>query len=90
MSLAFSRIYFCVFGAVFVLLGNEPVAGGSMHYTYDVDGRLETVLYEPAMCIAYSHDVTGNRVSQTNSALETSSAPTWGAANFGCFRWAAQ
>lgn len=53
-------------------------------YTYDLTGRVTTAFYDNGLCLAYSYDVVGNRLSVTNV---TSNPPTWGTGKWGCFFW---
>jgi YD repeat-containing protein len=56
----------------------------SAMYSYDLSGRLTTVLYDNGLCVAYGYDANGNRTSQTNAI---SGGPVWGTGSFGCFSW---
>jgi hypothetical protein len=58
--------------------------GAGVAYTYDPIGRIATGLYDNNLCIAYSYDAAGNRMSQTNATATTA---TWGSARWGCFSW---
>jgi YD repeat-containing protein len=71
--------------ATLVMTGVASGATGSVNYSYDPTGRLTTALYDNGMCVAYSYDQNGNRVSQINST--TSSSATWGTSAWGCFLW---
>lgn len=57
-------------------------ANGSVAYTYDALGRVTMVSYDTGVCILYSYDANGNRLSET---IRVSSAGTTGV--WGCFRW---
>lgn len=41
-----------------------PVSAGSVNYTYDTLGRLQTATYNNGAVITYSYDAAGNRSSQ--------------------------
>ena len=53
-------------GFITVLLAC-PVSAGSVNYTYDTLGRLQTATYSNGMMITYSYDATGNRSSQVTT-----------------------
>jgi hypothetical protein len=64
----------------------QPLEAGAAlaSYTYDLTGRITTAFYDNGLCLAYSYDVVGNRLSVANV---TSSPPTWGTGKWGCFFW---
>ncbi len=62
-------------------LGPVQAANGSVAYTYDALGRLTTVNYDTNVCLKYTYDANGNRLSQTVS-VSTNTDAVWG-----CFRW---
>jgi YD repeat-containing protein len=57
-------------------------ANGSVAYTYDALGRLITASYDTGVCIAYSYDANGNRLSEKIMVTSSSSTGVWG-----CFSW---
>ena len=57
-------------------------ANGSVAYTYDALGRLITASYDTGVCIAYSYDANGNRLSEKILVVSPSSTGVWG-----CFNW---
>ncbi|WP_365738195.1 RHS repeat domain-containing protein [Reyranella sp.] len=57
-------------------------ANGSVAYTYDALGRLITTSYDTGVCIAYSYDPNGNRLSEKILVISSSSTGVWG-----CFNW---
>ncbi|WP_349963048.1 RHS repeat domain-containing protein [Rhizobium sp. ZPR3] len=59
-------------------------------YTYDQLGRLTTALYNGNVCVAYSYDANGNRLSQTSTSGAPATSPTWGSGTLGCFTWTAR
>jgi hypothetical protein len=60
-------------------------ANGSVTYTYDALGRLNTANYDTGVCVSYAYDANGNRTSQS---VQASGNGTWGApAVWGCFSW---
>ncbi|MGE0254353.1 MAG: RHS repeat domain-containing protein [Alphaproteobacteria bacterium] len=61
--------------------GEVWAANGSVAYTYDALGRLTTVNYDTNVCLKYTYDANGNRLSQTVS-VGTNTDAVWG-----CFRW---
>lgn len=56
-------------------------------YTYDLQGRLTTALYDNGTCIAYSYDPSGNRISQTTTNMSAPETAVWGTGTWGCFSW---
>jgi YD repeat-containing protein len=64
-------------------LNAARAANGSVVYTYDALGRLITASYDTGVCIAYSYDANGNRLSE--KILATSSSSSTGV--WGCFNW---
>jgi|EndMetStandDraft_5_1072996.scaffolds.fasta_scaffold132313_2 YD repeat-containing protein len=65
-------------------LGSDTVlaANGSVVYTYDALGRLSTASYDTGVCIAYTYDANGNRLSEKILVTSSSSTGVWG-----CFNW---
>jgi YD repeat-containing protein len=65
-------------------LGADTVlaANGSVVYTYDALGRLSTASYDTGVCIAYTYDANGNRLSEKILVTSSSSTGVWG-----CFNW---
>lgn len=57
-------------------------ANGSVVYTYDALGRLATASYDTGVCIAYTYDANGNRLSQRILVTTPTSTGVWG-----CFNW---
>lgn len=57
-------------------------ANGSVAYTYDALGRVTTASYDTGVCIVYSYDPNGNRLSE---AINVTTAGTTGV--WGCFNW---
>lgn len=56
-------------------------------YTYDLNYRLATSLYDNNVCISYLYDENGNRVSQINTVGSAPVTATWGTGKWGCFQW---
>jgi YD repeat-containing protein len=71
-----------------VILGSQAAsaANGSVAYTYDALGRVTTASYDTGVCLIYTYDANGNRLSQTVN-VNTGDAPTWGSGVWGCFIW---
>ena len=72
---------------VVLLVGGSTVsstfaANGSVSYAYDPLGRVITVFYDTGVCLRYSYDANGNRLSQTILVSGTGSTGVWG-----CFAW---
>jgi YD repeat-containing protein len=57
-------------------------ANGSVAYTYDALGRVTTASYDTGVCIIYSYDPNGNRLSETINVTATGTTGVWG-----CFTW---
>jgi YD repeat-containing protein len=62
--------------------GAATAATGSVTYTYDALGRLTSALYDTGVCLAYTYDANGNRLSETVLVTGSSSTGVWG-----CFNW---
>jgi YD repeat-containing protein len=71
-----------VTGAMIVPSVTLQAANGSVAYTYDALGRLITASYDTGVCIAYSYDANGNRLSEKILVVSPSSTGVWG-----CFNW---
>lgn len=61
-------------------------ANGSVSYTYDALGRVSSMSYDTGVCVAYTYDPNGNRLSETISVGNGSSS-VWNTGVWGCFRW---
>jgi YD repeat-containing protein len=57
-------------------------ANGSVAYTYDPLGRVTTASYDTGVCVIYSYDANGNRLSQTVNVTTGGTTGVWG-----CFNW---
>lgn len=57
-------------------------ANGSVLYTYDALGRLATASYDTGICIAYTYDANGNRLSESILVPSSGDTGVWG-----CFNW---
>jgi hypothetical protein len=57
-------------------------ANGSVAYTYDALGRVTTASYDTGVCIIYSYDPNGNRLSETIKVSTVGTTGVWG-----CFNW---
>jgi YD repeat-containing protein len=66
--------------------GLALAANGSVAYTYDTLGRVTTASYDTGVCVIYTYDANGNRLSQSVN-VTTGSTPTWGTGIWGCFQW---
>lgn len=74
-----------VFSLVLIALfcvGAALAANGSVTYTYDALGRVTMVNYDTGVCIMYSYDANGNRLSETIVVSATGATGVWG-----CFKW---
>lgn len=65
-----------------LLAASAMAANGSVAYTYDALGRLVTASYDTGVCIVYTYDPNGNRLSQTILVSTSASTGVWG-----CFSW---
>jgi YD repeat-containing protein len=67
-----------------VVAGATPgeAANGAVVYTYDALGRLTTASYDTGVCITYSYDANGNRLSERILVTAAGSTGVWG-----CFNW---
>lgn len=57
-------------------------ANGSVAYTYDALGRVTTASYDTGVCIIYTYDPNGNRLSETINVTAAGATGVWG-----CFNW---
>jgi YD repeat-containing protein len=57
-------------------------ANGSVAYSYDALGRITTASYDTGVCIVYSYDANGNRLSETINVTTAGAIGVWG-----CFNW---
>ncbi|WP_271528604.1 RHS repeat domain-containing protein [Bradyrhizobium sp. CCBAU 25338] len=57
-------------------------ANGSVAYTYDALGRVTTASYDTGVCIIYTYDANGNRLSETINVTAAGATGVWG-----CFNW---
>jgi YD repeat-containing protein len=58
------------------------VTNGSVAYTYDALGRVTTASYDTGVCIVYTYDANGNRLSETINVTTGGTTGVWG-----CFNW---
>lgn len=65
-----------------------PSFAGTVSYTYDALGRLNTADYGNNVVIQYSYDAAGNRTQVvTNGASPPPSGSTWGHFTWGADKW---
>lgn len=57
-------------------------ANGSVAYTYDALGRVTTASYDTGVCIVYTYDANGNRLSEAINVAASGATGVWG-----CFNW---
>jgi YD repeat-containing protein len=57
-------------------------ANGSVAYSYDALGRITTASYDTGVCVIYSYDPNGNRLSETINVTTGGATGMWG-----CFNW---
>lgn len=77
----------CVIVAAFGLTAmpasdGSKAANGTVVYTYDALGRVLTASYDTGVCIAYTYDANGNRLSEKILVISSGSTGVWG-----CFNW---
>jgi uncharacterized protein RhaS with RHS repeats len=72
----------CAATAVMGTLTRARAANGSVAYTYDALGRVTTASYDTGVCIVYSYDPNGNRLSETINVTTAGTTGVWG-----CFNW---
>jgi len=63
-------------------LAPAHAANGSVAYTYDALGRVTTASYDTGVCIIYTYDPAGNRLSETIKVSAATATGVWG-----CFNW---
>lgn len=63
-------------------ISTAPAANGSVAYTYDALGRVTTASYDTGVCIIYTYDANGNRLSETINVTAAGATGVWG-----CFNW---
>lgn len=68
--------------SIFGALSLAHAANGSVAYTYDALGRVTTASYDTGVCIIYSYDPNGNRLSETINVTAAGTTGVWG-----CFNW---
>ncbi|MBX9943887.1 MAG: RHS repeat protein [Reyranella sp.] len=80
---------FIIAAAALGLLAAAPAlaANGSVVYTYDALGRLTTASYDTGVCIAYTYDANGNRLSEKILVTSPTSTGMWGCFNWSNARW---
>jgi YD repeat-containing protein len=61
-------------------------ANGAVAYTYDALGRVTTARYDTGVCVIYTYDANGNRLSETVN-VSTGSTGVWNTGVWGCFNW---
>ena len=57
-------------------------ANGSVAYSYDALGRVTGASYDTGVCIVYTYDANGNRLSETINVTAAGATGVWG-----CFNW---
>lgn len=78
-----SVFWICAFAAAAIIASPlAHAANGSVSYTYDALGRVTTASYDTGVCILYSYDANGNRLSETINVTVSGATGVWG-----CFNW---
>lgn len=62
-------------------------ADASVTYQYDAAGRLVAASYNNGLCVTYTYDLNGNRLSETTSACSTTGPGEWGSFNWNQAPW---
>jgi len=78
------RSFWIALSPVALCLLVPDASGSSVAYTYDLNGRVATALYDNGTCMAYTYDAAGNRTAQGAAAAPS---PAWGTGLWGCFAW---
>jgi len=68
--------------SVFGAFSLARAANGSVAYTYDALGRITTASYDTGVCILYTYDANGTRLSETINVTTAGATGVWG-----CFNW---
>jgi YD repeat-containing protein len=76
-----------IFAAGASKIETASAANGSVVYTYDTLGRLTMVSYDTGVCIRYTYDPAGNRLSETTIVSAPGSTGVWGCFNWGQALW---
>lgn len=82
VSLLFVFLCFICVAAAISAMTLARAANGSVAYTYDALGRVTTASYDTGVCIIYSYDPNGNRLSETINVTTAGATGVWG-----CFNW---
>ena len=77
-----SVVLFFVVAATILAVSSAHAANGSVAYTYDALGRVTTASYDTGVCIIYTYDPNGNRLSETINVSAAGATGVWG-----CFNW---
>ena len=72
--------------SVLLVATTAQAQNGSVAYTYDALGRITTASYDTGVCILYTYDANGNRLTQTVN-VNTGNSTNWGTGVWGCFNW---
>lgn len=68
-------------------MGPASSANGSVAYSYDALGRLIMASYDTGVCISYSYDANGNRLSEKILVTSSTSTGVWGCYNWNGAKW---
>jgi YD repeat-containing protein len=72
----------CVVSTMLAFTLAYATTNGSVAYTYDALGRVTTAKYDTGVCIVYSYDANGNRLSETINVLTAGTTGVWGSFNW--------
>ena len=71
-------------------IGVTIAANGSVSYIYDALGRMSIASYDTGVCITYSYDANGNRLSEVvRVGAGSVSTGYWGCFNWNAASWGA-
>ena len=66
---------------------SSMAADASVTYQYDATGRLIAASYNNGLCITYTYDLNGNRLSETTGPCSTAGTGVWGSFNWNQAPW---
>ena len=73
--------------ATLLTLNAPNAATGAVTYAYDALGRLVTATYDTGVCIAYTYDPVGNRLSETIQVPSPTGTGIWNCSTWDSTTW---